>query len=358
MSARARIASGDAPFDAVEGPILGGCQMFPGDAVFNQRIDDPARFPAHAMSDQWIGMVGDANLRTAWSNATDGPDTEAYRGVPYFLVGTSPDWQNVSFRQPHAAPDSPQGAVEQSDCAVLRQDSGLAVEQCSRVPAPQMRFPYPDDAAIASKSGCSAGQDCGERRIVVLESGACRLWESTGSQKVGNQWHAQATAAWDLNSYGMRPDAWTTGDAGGLPVLPLLLRVEEADLGEIRHALRVSFRDSVLAEAHVWPARRHDGGPTPGGIPFGARLRLRADFVIPAEWTAQAKTVARAMQQYGLLVADIGDDLQVQGEPGERWNNDTLTQLRSLSSRQFEFVNMRSVTRHPRFNADSLRASW
>ncbi|MEC5399042.1 hypothetical protein [Uliginosibacterium sp. H1] len=357
LTARARIASSDVPTDAVDGPLLAGCQMFPGDAVFNQRIDDAARFPAHAMSDHWIGMIGDTNLRTAWANTESGPDSEAYRGVPWHLVGSSPDWATVSFRQPYAATDDPQPAMEQSDCAVFTPDSGLAVQQCIRAPQQQQRFPFPTDAAVASKGACGP-QGCGERRRVVLESGACRLWEASASEKVGNQWHARATAAWDLNSHGMRPDGWSTGDAGGLPVLPLLLRAEEAELGEIRHALRVSFRDSVLDDAHVWPARHHDGGPTPGGIPFGARLRLRSDIAIPPEWTPQAKVVARAMQQYGLLVADIGDDFQVPGEPSVRWSNDTMAQLRSFTSRHFEFVDIRSVTQHPHFNADSLRASW
>ena len=33
---------------------LGNCEMFPAQAVFNTRIDDTSRFPAHANSAAWI----------------------------------------------------------------------------------------------------------------------------------------------------------------------------------------------------------------------------------------------------------------------------------------------------------------
>jgi hypothetical protein len=58
-----------------------------------------------------------------------------------------------------------------------------------------------------------------------------------------------------------------------------------------------------------------DRVPLHGGIPFGALLRLRADFVNPTNWTAQAQALARPMQRYGLYVADIGSNLYLQGEP-------------------------------------------
>src|SRR4051812_13936616 len=38
--------------------LLGNCEMFPAQAVFNTRIDDTTRFPAHASSAQWVSSVG------------------------------------------------------------------------------------------------------------------------------------------------------------------------------------------------------------------------------------------------------------------------------------------------------------
>ena len=203
---------------------------------------------------------------------------------------------------------------------------------------------------------------CGDRHVLVLENragGACRLWESYFSyQDSAGRWNAYATAAWDLGSLAMRPDGWTSGDAAGLPILPLLLRAEEVESGVIRHALRVTFRDAVLDRRHVWPARHSAGTTRPEGIPFGALLRLRADFEIPSWWNAQARTIARAMQKHGLYVADIGTDFFVQGDPDERWSPMTMMLLRQLKLNQFEFVDTGAITRHPRFDPDSYAASW
>jgi len=191
-----------------------------------------------------------------------------------------------------------------------------------------------------------------------VEQGSCRLWESYASYELGGQWYAYSTAAWDLKSNAMRPDTWTSGDAAGLPLLPLLARAAEASGGEIRHALRVTLRDSVMARSHVWPARHHAGGDTPGGVPFGAVLRLKAGFTPPVSWSAQAKALALAMQRYGLYVADIGSDLYVQGEPSAQWQDATISQLKTLRASDFEFVDMGAITRDSRFKGDSFQASW
>ena len=155
----------------------------------------------------------------------------------------------------------------------------------------------------------------------------------------------------------MRPDGWTSGDAAGLPIAPLLVRASEASRGDIPHALRVTFRDAVLASTYTWPAR-HRAGNSLGGIPFGALLRLKASFSIPANWSTQAKAIATAMQRHGLYVADIGSDLYVQGDPGVQWSSSTISQIQSLHAGDFEFVDLGVVTRDPRFDPNSFAASW
>ena len=42
----------------------------------------------------------------------------------------------------------------------------------------------------------------------------------------------------DLRSNALRPDGWTSADAAGLPILAGLVRYDEVDAGEIRHAIR------------------------------------------------------------------------------------------------------------------------
>jgi hypothetical protein len=87
-------------------------------------------------------------------------------------------------------------------------------------------------------------------------------------------------------------------------------------------------------------------------------MRLKAGFVPPMVWTAQAKALAVAMQRYGLYVADIGSDLYVQGEPSAQWLDGTISNLKTLSVADFEFVDMGAVTGDGRFRGDSFQGSW
>jgi hypothetical protein len=335
--------------------MLGSCPSFPATAVFNTRIDDPVRFPAHAQSGTWVNNIGSTRaLHADWGQTVDQASSEYY-GIPMNLLSVSApetDWPVITF-----ASDS---APDESDCAVSNGAGSFGIVQnCLTRAASTWRFPFPRDTVVKVEGRDCAPDTC-DRHVLIVEQASCRLWESYSvtSVKVGGQWSAYSTAAWDLRSNAMRPDTWTSGDAAGLPIAPLLARASEASAGEIAHALRVTFRDSVLARSHVWPARHDAGGATAGGIPFGAMLRLRADAMIPSSWTTQAKAIATAMQRYGLVVADIGSDLYVQGDPSTQWDSATISQIQSLRMNQFEFIDIGSITRDSRFNVNSFAASW
>jgi hypothetical protein len=143
-----------------------------------------------------------------------------------------------------------------------------------------------------------------------------------------------------------------------LPITPLLAKAAEASSGEIRHALRVNFRDAALAIDVLWPARFAAGGDNPGAVPFGALLRLRAGFVIPDNWTTQAKALATAAKRYGLYVSDNGGDFHVGGDPNSAWDLRTNAQMKSITMNDMEFVDLKSITSDPRFSRDSMAASW
>lgn len=329
--------------------------MFPDQAIFNVRIDDRARFPAHAQSNAWINSIGSTRRLHADWGVNDNPQQNAdYYGIPYNIVdGTTATttWPLVSLED---------GYPDESDCAAAQPGGGYAIHRgCHTLATSQRRFPFPLDDRIKLEGGaCNDPDNCGDRHVLVVEQGTCRLWESWFTYKAGGAWSAGSTAAWDLRAYALRPGTWTSADAAGLPILPLLARVDEASAGEVRHALRVTFRDGVLAKANVWPARHRAGGDTAGGIPFGALLRLMPSYIVPSTWTTQARALARAMQRYGLYVADIGSDLYVQGEPSARWDEATITQLQTLPMNQFEFVDTSAVTADPRFDPNSLRGAW
>jgi len=332
--------------------------------VFNTRIDDAQRFPVHASSATWINNIGGTRaFHPDWGTNDNQQQTADYYGIPYNVVdGTSATttWPTVAFNPTDPRAGSGDSAPDESDCAVPAMDGGYSlVRNCTTLTAPNRRFPFPRDNLIKAEAGaCNDAQQCGDRHVLVVEQGSCRLWESYASYQLNGQWYSYSTAAWDMKTNAMRPDTWTSGDAAGLPMLPLLARAAEASAGEIRHALRVTLRDSVLARSHVWPARHDAGGATTGGVPFGAVMRLKASFVPPASWSTQAKAVAVAMQRYGLYVADIGSDLYVQGEPNAQWQDGSLSNLKTLKASDFEFVDMGAITRDSRFSTDTFRASW
>jgi hypothetical protein len=153
----------------------------------------------------------------------------------------------------------------------------------------------------------------------------------------GATWHAGSGAYFDLNANGRRPDGWTSADAAGLAILPGLVRYDEAfGTAEIRHAFRVTVRST---NGYVYPAS-HRAGSTTGALPMGARLRLKASKSLTS-YTPEVQRIFRAMQKYGLIVADNGSDMYVSGTFDTRWNNDVLNPaFHSLNAADFEVVKL------------------
>ncbi|RZL03744.1 MAG: hypothetical protein EOP36_03295 [Rubrivivax sp.] len=352
-------------------PVIAGCAIFPANAIFNTRIDDSSKFPVHAQNSTWKALfqtkIGNPRMHLDWGLEENAASTEYY-GIPYNTVdgsASTTSWPLISYDITDPRDGNGAGVPDESDCAVPNGSSFKLQRNCGAVAAAQRRFPFPPDASLKIEGGTNvANQFATDSHVLVLETGSCRLWESYYTYKVNGQWHSYASAAWDLNSLELRPETWGSGDAGGLPILPLLVRADEASAGEIKHALRVTFPSSVMAgirasNGYVWPGRHAAGGLTTGGIPFGALLRLKADFVIPSTWSTQAKAVATAMKRYGLYIADNGSSFYVQGEPSVKWNSNIHAQLQQgITLDQLEFVNLNTVTQNAKFNKNSMAASW
>ena len=344
--------------------MLGDCEMFPASAIFNTRIDDVSRFPAHARSNDWINIAGrDLPFHTDWGVNENQADYGTYWGMPINIVdGTAAttDWPVISYDFSASGQSMQRGYPDTSDCAVSDGNGGFGIARnCGAVPTNQRRFPFPVASRLLSEDGlCNDPNTCGDKHVLVVEKGACRLWESYFSYNLSGQWYTSVTAAWDLKSLALRPDNWASADAAGLPITPLLAKAAEASSGEIKHALRVNFRDAALAIDVLWPGRFAAGGDNPGAIPFGALLRLKADFVIPNDWTTQAKALATAAKRYGLYVSDNGADFHVQGEPNAAWDLRTNAQMRAIKMSDMEFVDLGSITSDSRFSRDSMAASW
>jgi hypothetical protein len=70
---------------------------------------------------------------------------------------------------------------------------------------------------------------------------------------------------------------------------------------------------------------------------MGLRVRLRADYDL-STFAPNIQVILRAMQRYGMFVADNGSDWYVSGAPDERWNDDELRELKRVKGADFEVV--------------------
>jgi hypothetical protein len=201
-------------------------------------------------------------------------------------------------------------------------------------------YPIPGTAAIEGGNGAATSAD---RHVLYVDTAGapsgCTLYELYNAQNfAGAGWTAANGAIFHLGSNALRTDGWTSADAAGLPVLPGLVRVEEVLAGSVPHAIR--FTMDRTAQSYIHPAT-HAAGTTGADLPpMGLRIRLRADYPV-ASAPAPAQAVLRAMQTYGLLLADNGSDWYVGGDSDDRWDSlmdDVISGLRAVHGSDFEIL--------------------
>jgi hypothetical protein len=204
-------------------------------------------------------------------------------------------------------------------------------------------YPIPDEAISQPHwiEGGEAGnvdlRSSADRHLLIVDKDRRYLYELYNVFFDGVQWHAGSGAFFDLNSNARRPDGWTSADAAGLAILPGLVRYDEVfGPNEIGHAFRVTVRNT---NGYVYPAS-HRAGSTAGALPMGARLRLKATKDL-TPFKPEVQKIFRAMQRYGLIVADNGSDMYISGTYDTRWNNDVLNPaFGALTASDFEVIKL------------------
>jgi hypothetical protein len=194
-----------------------------------------------------------------------------------------------------------------------------------------VRYPIPRGVSI------EGGPDAdGDRHALLVDRDRCRLFELFALRREGGRWTAGSGATWSMRRPRLRPSGWTSADAAGLPILPLLARYQEVRHGRIEHALRMTVSES--RRAFTFPARHFASSLTDPALPrMGERLRLKATTDVSG-LPRQARVVAQAMKEYGLIVADNGSDWYVTGAPHPRWDDEQLRRLGRLRGSDFEVV--------------------
>ncbi|CAI7891910.1 unnamed protein product [Closterium sp. NIES-53] len=247
-------------------PEVAGCAVFPANNVWNMRVD---KLPVHAMSKAYLASIGlDAHVHADFgSGLWDGNPI----GIPVNLVSSSTPTTSPTFYYPDES------------------DPG----------------PYPLPASPLVEGGS-------DHHVLLVDTDRCMLYEIYDYSQLNSQVSAGSGAVWNLTSNKLRPAGWTSADAAGLPILPGLTRFEEVQGGAIRHALR--FTASSTQRKYVWPARHYASSNTDRRQPpMGIRVRLKKSFNT-SKFPPQARVVLKALQTYGMMLADNGspwlDDLK------------------------------------------------
>jgi hypothetical protein len=305
-------------------PIAAPLPVFPADNWWNTDISSA---PVDANSSTYLAWINPA--RSLHPDFGGNASASEVYGFPYAVVnGAQPKWA-VTFDY-----------WDESDGVNMSTGQGVPF-----YPIPEnvlTTVGWVEGGPIASVDLRGSNDrhilivDCTNRTLYELYN----VWFSTQQQR----WYAGSGAFFDMKTNNRRPEGWTSADAAGLAIFPGLVRYDEAanpNVAEINHAFRVTVRDS---NGHVYPAS-HTAGNTSGALPMGARLRLKKSVngVDPATRTNDpvARKIFRAMQKYGLIVADNGSDMYISGTYDVRWNNDALNPaFGALTVGDFEVVQL------------------
>jgi hypothetical protein len=277
--------------------VLAGtsCQVFPANNYWHA---DVRSLPVDAHSTAWLSAMG-ASSRHLHPDFGPSGDTAAPYGIPVTVAASGHARVPVAFDY-----------ADESD---------------------ELSYPFGTDTKI--EGGPKAD---GDRHAIVVTADTCELFETWDTHSTATGWTAGSGAHWSLSSNALRPAGWTSADAAGLPILPGLLRWDEVAAGHVDHAIR--FTTNTTDASYLWPAR-HDASSSHNSSlpPMGARFRLKAGFSL-AGYSAQTQTVLRAMQTYGLVLADNGSPWYFQGTADNSWPDSLIEQLKSIPASAFEAV--------------------
>lgn len=282
-------------------PTLAGCAMFPANNPWNQNI---STMPVDANSAAYISRINQSG--NGYLHADFGGNGEY--GIPYVVVPQSQPMTAINF-------------TDYGD----ESDPG----------------PYPIPLSAPVEGGPTSD---GDRHVLAIQQGTCKLYELFYAWPQGNRWDASSGAVFDLSSNALRPQGWTSADAAGLPILPGLVRYDEVEAGEIRHAVR--FTVGTVRKAWVDPATHYGTSTDPLRIPYGAKLRLKASFDVSG-YHGQARVILNALKTYGMIVADQGTSWFITGSADPRWDDDDLNQLKTVPGTAFEVVQLGAIHTYP-----------
>jgi hypothetical protein len=284
--------------------------IFPPDNAINKNISQD---PVDSRSNAILSLIGDPSVKPDFgSGLWEGHSI----GIPFILVCNSQSRIPIIFRG--NGYDGNYGS--ESD------------------PGP---YPIPLTAPVE-------GNGAGDSHVIAVDVDNKTLYELYNASVGNGFWEASCGVIWDLKINDTRPQGWTSADAAGLPILPVLVRYEEVAKGTIDHAIRFTLSKSKVMHGYTSPANHLVSGTNSNlsaPTPMGMRLRLKSNYDITG-FSETNQVILSAMKNYGLILADIGSDFYITGAPDERWNNDDLNLLKNVKATDFEVVQMGDIIKN------------
>ncbi len=210
---------------------------------------------------------------------------------------------------------------------------------------------WPTGTGSQTLSQWQTNNDGSDRHSIIVQPGNGLIYETWEAWRTGTNWQAANGAIFNLNTNSLRPDGWTSGDAAGFPMFPALVRYDECERGMVEHACRLVVVHT--RSQHIYPAT-HDAGSVSAAKTnypaMGQRLRLKAGYVIPANWTKEEKALLLGLKKYGAMVSDNSSSFfSISITPDDRWGN-AFSDISSvgLAITNFEVVQTTGPNEGPR----------
>jgi len=300
------------------GPLPGPLPLFPPDHWWNTDI---SKAPVDSASDAYIAWIGLNRGMHPDLGGDVSPGSADNYGFSYAVVDASQPLLAVQFNY-----------ADESDGVDHATNQSFPFYP---VPAEAITQPHWLEGGQPGNIDLRGQQD---RHLLIVDKDQNYLYELYNCWWSGAQWRCGSGAFYDMNTNNRRPDGWTSADAAGLAILPGLVRHDEVyGAGEIGHAFRVTLRTSC---GYVYPASHETTCSDASSLPMGARLRLKSTTDL-SSFTSDMLKILRAMQTYGLIMADNGSDMYVSGTYDNNWDNGSLNpQFARVHASDFEVVTL------------------
>jgi hypothetical protein len=333
-------------------PTLLGQQLFPADYPWNQNISNA---PVASNSQNIISAIGGSiGIHPDWGDDSASNGASPLYGIPFNVVhGNTAQTVNVTIdnypgESDHNAVPIPAGAVIEGDFQNGPNPNGGGYNTGQRGDSHLIVWDVDNNIAY-ELYGVTRPTD---RKLFPDRNGV-------EQPHTDSLWHAAQESVWNMKTDSFRSLGYTSADAAGLSILAGLVRPDEGlptaqgGQGAINHALRFTLPAGDVNDQYIYPASHVVGSHSSStSLPMGARLRLQntpAVNTIINGLGPQAQIIAHAMQQYGLVLADIGSAMYVTGASASvnasnaiqfTWNMNDVLGLHALIASDFDVVDL------------------